>query len=247
MNTTTTTLLPPYNNPSAESRTHRRNSPPYAFKTSQRGTVFAKQQPNQHSVYAAPKFRSYECPSAKRRRKEHRDLEGQETDQASRSSVSRSQIHTFLPRRGPPTCIGLQLPGHVLTNISRGNGTSMISLIIPPKDQVSRAAKMLAEEFVCRLLLPIPHQLKCWADRNRRVPPLTSSPVSIVSLSSQPLPRPSSVSSSTPRSHQMVSSCTAVKSSQAKAKRGGSILILSHSNRSTPLSTFVTTNSIPRH
>jgi len=30
---------------------------------------------------------------------------------------------------------------------ARGNGTSMISLIIPPKDQVSRAAKLLAEEF----------------------------------------------------------------------------------------------------
>lgn len=30
---------------------------------------------------------------------------------------------------------------------ARGNGTSMISLIIPPKDQVSRASKMLAEEF----------------------------------------------------------------------------------------------------
>merc|ERR1712000_680597 len=30
---------------------------------------------------------------------------------------------------------------------ARGNGTSMISLIIPPKDQVSRAAKMMAEEF----------------------------------------------------------------------------------------------------
>ena len=27
------------------------------------------------------------------------------------------------------------------------NGTSMISLILPPKDQVSRAAKMLADEF----------------------------------------------------------------------------------------------------
>lgn len=27
------------------------------------------------------------------------------------------------------------------------NGTSMISLIIPPKDQVSRVAKMLADEF----------------------------------------------------------------------------------------------------
>ena len=30
---------------------------------------------------------------------------------------------------------------------SRGNGTSMISLIIPPKDQISRAARLLAEEF----------------------------------------------------------------------------------------------------
>lgn len=27
------------------------------------------------------------------------------------------------------------------------NGTSMISLIIPPKDQVSRVSKMLADEF----------------------------------------------------------------------------------------------------
>jgi len=30
---------------------------------------------------------------------------------------------------------------------ARGNGTSMISLIIPPKDQVSRITKMLAEEY----------------------------------------------------------------------------------------------------
>ncbi|KAL0632349.1 translation termination factor eRF1 [Maublancomyces gigas] len=30
---------------------------------------------------------------------------------------------------------------------ARGNGTSMISLIIPPRDQISRAAKMLAEEY----------------------------------------------------------------------------------------------------
>ncbi|KAJ5081007.1 Peptide chain release factor eRF1/aRF1 [Penicillium angulare] len=30
---------------------------------------------------------------------------------------------------------------------ARGNGTSMISLIIPPKDQISRAARMLAEEY----------------------------------------------------------------------------------------------------
>ncbi|KAL1304502.1 hypothetical protein AAFC00_003491 [Neodothiora populina] len=30
---------------------------------------------------------------------------------------------------------------------ARGNGTSMISLIIPPKDQISRIARMLAEEY----------------------------------------------------------------------------------------------------
>ena len=30
---------------------------------------------------------------------------------------------------------------------ARGNGTSMISLIIPPKDQISSGAKMLADEF----------------------------------------------------------------------------------------------------
>ncbi|XP_071946903.1 eukaryotic peptide chain release factor subunit 1 [Antedon mediterranea] len=30
---------------------------------------------------------------------------------------------------------------------ARGNGTSMISLIIPPKDQIPRVAKMLADEF----------------------------------------------------------------------------------------------------
>ncbi|KAI0990433.1 hypothetical protein GJ496_002018 [Pomphorhynchus laevis] len=31
--------------------------------------------------------------------------------------------------------------------MARGNGTSMISLIIPPKDQISRITKMLADEF----------------------------------------------------------------------------------------------------
>mmetsp|Transcript_6403 Transcript_6403/g.19026 ORF Transcript_6403/g.19026 Transcript_6403/m.19026 type:complete len:437 (-) Transcript_6403:571-1881(-) len=30
---------------------------------------------------------------------------------------------------------------------ARGNGTSMISLILPPKDQISRATKMLADEY----------------------------------------------------------------------------------------------------
>ena len=30
---------------------------------------------------------------------------------------------------------------------ARGNGTSMISLIIPPKDQIARVGKMLADEF----------------------------------------------------------------------------------------------------
>ncbi|KAJ1462686.1 peptide chain release factor eRF1/aRF1 [Pelagophyceae sp. CCMP2097] len=31
--------------------------------------------------------------------------------------------------------------------IARGNGTSMISLVIPPKDQISRISKMLADEY----------------------------------------------------------------------------------------------------
>ncbi|VDO01899.1 unnamed protein product, partial [Rodentolepis nana] len=30
---------------------------------------------------------------------------------------------------------------------ARGNGTSMISLIIPPKDQITRISKLLAEEY----------------------------------------------------------------------------------------------------
>ena len=34
-----------------------------------------------------------------------------------------------------------------LLTAAKGNGTSMISLILPPKDQISRAAKMLADEF----------------------------------------------------------------------------------------------------
>lgn len=31
--------------------------------------------------------------------------------------------------------------------LSDSNGTSMISLIIPPKDQITRIAKLLAEEY----------------------------------------------------------------------------------------------------
>lgn len=31
--------------------------------------------------------------------------------------------------------------------MARGNGTSMISLVIPPKDQISRISKMLADEY----------------------------------------------------------------------------------------------------
>ena len=34
-----------------------------------------------------------------------------------------------------------------LTKCALSNGTSMISLIIPPKDQVARVAKMLADEY----------------------------------------------------------------------------------------------------
>ena len=38
-------------------------------------------------------------------------------------------------------------PSSPRARVTRRNGTSMISLILPPKDQISRAAKMLADEF----------------------------------------------------------------------------------------------------
>lgn len=47
-------------------------------------------------------------------------------------------------------CMYVCLSVCVSTNIKSSlysNGTSMISLIIPPKDQISRVAKMLADEF----------------------------------------------------------------------------------------------------
>lgn len=39
------------------------------------------------------------------------------------------------------------LCNHTDTFVSLRNGTSMISLIIPPKDQIPRVSKMLADEF----------------------------------------------------------------------------------------------------
>ena len=34
-----------------------------------------------------------------------------------------------------------------LLTAAKGNGTSMISLVIPPKDQISRVSKMLSDEY----------------------------------------------------------------------------------------------------
>jgi len=42
----------------------------------------------------------------------------------------------------------IQLPRLQVFNVFiSSNGTSMISLIIPPKDQISRVSKMLADEY----------------------------------------------------------------------------------------------------
>lgn len=65
--------------------------------------------------------------------------------------------------------------------LARGNGTSMISLIIPPKDQIARISKMLADEFgtasniksrvnrlsVLGAITSVQHRLKLYA----KVPP----------------------------------------------------------------------------
>ena len=48
------------------------------------------------------------------------------------------------------SCIFNKIPIILLYHILHlhfSNGTSMISLIIPPKDQISRVSKMLADEF----------------------------------------------------------------------------------------------------
>jgi peptide chain release factor subunit 1 len=45
---------------------------------------------------------------------------------------------------------------------ARGNGTSMISLIIPPKSQISQVSKMLAEEFVSRESSALEPALTAW-------------------------------------------------------------------------------------
>ena len=100
---------------------------------------------------------------------------------------------------------------------ARGNGTSMISLIIrmlglrslsshqanrliAPKDQVSRAAKMLAEEFVSKTPVSLGTLLTLY-----RAQPRTLNHVSTDSQSYQPLPRHSSDSSSITKSPRMAS------------------------------------------
>jgi len=66
-------------------------------------------------------------------------MEGEKANQKPRNGKRVSQLPRF--------------PSHSLSYVTKANlflsrnGTSMISLIIPPKDQVSRVQKMLAEEY----------------------------------------------------------------------------------------------------
>ena len=46
-------------------------------------------------------------------------------------------------------------------NDARGNGTSMISIIIPPRDQISRVQKMQSEEYGTATNIPSPAQIAC--------------------------------------------------------------------------------------
>ena len=95
---------------------------------------------------------------------------------------------------------------------ARGNGTSMISLIIPPKDQVSRAAKMLAEEFV--RVTPLSSTKICvlqpGSNSSNRVLPRTLSHESTASLYSVRSLRHSNVSSFTTKFRRMASWSIAV-------------------------------------
>ena len=42
---------------------------------------------------------------------------------------------------------------------AKGNGTSMVSVIIPPKDEISRSTKMLKEEMGGSFVYEVAHDL----------------------------------------------------------------------------------------
>lgn len=110
--------------------------------------------------------------------------------------------------------------------MARGNGTSMISLIIPPKDQISRVSKMLADEFgtasniksrvnrlsVLGAITSVQHRLKLYT----KVPP-----------------------------NGLVIYCGTIVTEEGKEKRLTSIL--NRSNQSIPPFIYVTTNFTLKH
>lgn len=86
---------------------------------------------------------------------------------------------TSLARLTSQICAPLKCPFIVIRN-----GTSMISLIIPPKDQISRVSKMLADEFgtasniksrvnrlsVLGAITSVQHRLKLYTKGNHNYP-----------------------------------------------------------------------------
>ena len=111
-----------------------------------------------------------------------------------------------------------------------------------PKDQVSRAAKMLAEEYVRTVLTGY----ILIANFKNRVLLRTSNPVSIVNLSFQPLRRLSSGWSYTIKFRQTAWLSTVAKFWPLKGRKERLTSISSPSNQSIPPCISVTTNFIPR-
>ena len=112
-----------------------------------------------------------------------------------------------------------------------------------PKDQVSRAAKMLAEEFVGPAISRIIPSFE--ADCSREPLPI-SSLESIVCLFCQRSHQHNNVSNFIPRSLRTGWSSTAVKSSLPRAKSERSTLTLNRSSPSILPCIYVTINFTPR-
>lgn len=177
----------------------------------------------------------HEFPTAAAERcgEEHRNLEGEEVDQASGVRPWKWNFHDFSHH----SCVG---PLRMISLSFATDCCMQHRRIRSPE----RRRCWLKNTYACRDTWPLTH----WDTSNResRELPPTSSPVSIDFPSCRPLPPPSSVSSSITRFPRTGWSSTAVKSSPRKERSGRLTLTSNRSNPSTPHCTCVTTNSTPK-
>lgn len=156
-------------------------------------------------------------------RQEHRGMESQEAHQE--------------PRNGPRVVLPTHfLKGLYMLTVLR-NGTSMISLIIPPKDQIPRVQKLLAEEYGTA------SNIKSRVNRLSVLGAITSTQQRLKLYNRVP-PNGLVVFCGYPPSFN--GSNISAKSSQMRANNANSTSTSNPSNPSTRPSTSATINSTPK-